>query len=522
MLERLAPTGSGFPTIFIGDLVLHSRYNPLVEAERYINSLNFRDGVRFFIFLEPGLDYAVHALRKKFPQACILVLHISAFFTRNTIATAATGEVCSSNGVTGSADAVWGPDSAETVQQFLENHIPDTEASSVAVVEWRPSQAAFGEAYLRLLADTAEFIKRVDANKRTVAAFGRRWFMNTLKNIRLLKRVPQYPTLSMPLVICGAGPSLEEVIPLIKERKKNGSVFILAASSSVSALLAADLIPDLILSTDGGNWALLHLYEALRGELCCKRRSFLGEQDRCQGWAGPVFTASLSAALPSQFESLPWLPISDGSLWQNLLLENTALPFAKLPQRGTVTATALDLAFMLTRGPVYIAGMDLANSGLRTHARPYSFDRLLEEQGSRLKPVYSQSFLRASTIAASGSQSIYAQWFARRIETCPDRIFSLGNNNAVFENFRKGSLSESGQNCVPGFSVPEFIERPVSPASMEGAELLLRSLDSPESRDTLVRELGPLLLNGDPRPSAGAIREALIEASSDNKRGSYE
>jgi hypothetical protein len=374
---------------------------------------------------------------------------------------------------------------------FLEDHIPDTEAASVALVEWRPSRTAFGKAYLRLFAETVEHRKRADANKRTADTFGKRWFRNVFKNLALLNKAPLYRPFAAPLVITGAGPSLEEVIPRLAERKKKSPLFILAVSSSVPALLAADLTPDLILSSDGGNWALLHLYEALRKPLS-------------------AFAAALSAALPSQFAALPWLPISDGSLWQNTLLQSMGLPFVSFPQRGTVTAAALDLAFLLCRGKVYIAGTDLGSRDIRTHARPYSFERLLEEKATRLNPVYSQHFVRASVLAASGSQGIYAQWFARQNASWPDRLFSLGNNNAVF-SARSADLpppDEDGEEPEPAAIVSLQDTR----AAEKALETLLGALDSDGAGNTIPDELAPLLFPGGWSGGREDMKEAVREA----------
>jgi hypothetical protein len=481
MLERLAPTGSGFPTAYAGDLALHSRYNPPAEAERYINSLRFRKGVRFFILLEPGLGYAAAALRKKFPDAAILMLHVSDFLAAQNNYAAE----CPS----------WSPGSGTPLLRFLEEHIPDTEASSIALVEWRPSRAAFGAAYLRLLAETAEHIKRADANKRTAANFGRRWFKNALKNLGLLRAAPLLRPFDTPLVVAAAGPSLEEAIPSLAEQKRRSPLFILAVSSSAPALLAADLTPDLVLGTDGGNWALLHLYDAIRRP------------------PPAVFAAALTAALPSQFAALPWLPISDGSLWQNTLLQG--LPFAQLPQRGTVTATALDLAFRICRGPIYLTGTDLGRRDIRTHARPYSFDRLLTEGANRLKPAYSQQFFRASSIASSGSHGIYAQWFARQMEAYPDRFFSLGKNSDVFNKRsvealpRRGAEDET-ETAASDAAIVSLQDRRL-PA--EALRALLGALDGKTTGRAIADELGPLLFPGDGSPEPGALKEAILETA---------
>jgi hypothetical protein len=478
MLERLASTGSGFPTAYAGPHALHSRYNPPGEAEKYINSLHFREGVRFFILLEPGLGYTAEALRKKFPDSVILRIHVSDFFASHNKGAAAC--------------PAWSPGSGTTLLRFLEDHIPDTEAASVALVEWRPSRTAFGGAYARLCAETVEHIKRADANKRTVEKFGKRWFNNVFKNLAILTKAPRYRPFDAPLAVAAAGPSLEEALPLLGEARKKSSLFILAVSSAAPALLAADLPPDLILSSDGGNWALLHLYEALRKP------------------ARAVFAAALTAALPSQFAALPWLPISDGSLWQNTLLQSMGLPYASFPQRGTVTAAALDLAFRLCRGQVYIAGADLARRDLRTHARPHSFERLLTEKADRLNPAYSQSFFRASAPAFSGSHGIYAQWFARQMDAYPDRLFSLGNNNAVFNKRSAPPLSWPAEGEKP--AAAEIVSLQDRNALEGAVQTLLGALDSEGAGKIIAEELSPLLFPGGMSGGPGALKAAVREA----------
>jgi hypothetical protein len=460
MRERLAPTGSGFPTVYIGDQALHSRYNPRSEAEKYVNSLTFRGEPFFFVLIEPGLGYTIPALRKRFPSAMILSLHVSDFFR--------------DAGSAGEADAVWGPGTGIPLQQFLEGRIPDIDAMRIGIIEWRPSLAVYGGEYLRLFAETTEFIKRIDANKRTIRNFGRRWFRNVIKNIRLIRQVPHITPLSYPLVITGAGPSLEETIPLIRKRRQQSGFFVLAAASSVSALLAGGVVPDLTLSTDGGGWALLHLYEALR------RLPETG------------FAAALCAALPSQMAALPWLPLGDGSLWQNLLLGGAGCPQLNFPQRGTVTASAIDLAFALTSGPVYITGTDLACRDLRTHSRPYAFDRLMEADASRLSPAYSCAFTRAAE--ASGSHGIYADWFRRHLDSYPPRLFSLGSNNPVFSFRQAGDFSSDSGDGKKRRNLFEIIEIPGERDAAYYGEILNRGLETADTAEILIRELAPLLL----------------------------
>ncbi|MDR1100170.1 MAG: DUF115 domain-containing protein, partial [Treponema sp.] len=387
---------------------LHSRYNPQGEAERYIDTLKPGGEIKYFILIEPGLAYLAPVLKKKYPAAKIIALHVDRVFMS---AAARAPEI-----------PAWFLGDGPGLQQFLEHEIPDVEARFIRIVEWRPSLRVYGEKYRWLLAETAEFIKRIDANKRTVRGFGKRWLGNFFKNLGLLRRLLKPEPFDGPLLITGSGPSLERAIPLIGELKKTGDLFILAASSSVKALVFGGIIPDLVISTDGGVWALRHLYE------CFRRRDRDGPP--------PPLAANLCAALPSQCSSLPLMVLNDGSLWQNLVLQGLGIPSVRVPQRGTVSASALDLALLLSSGPIFIAGMDLALRDIKTHVRPYGFDPLFREKASRFTPFYAQSFCRATELNQGGAYRIYASWFQTQTAAWPDRIFSLGDNNAVFEKLR--------------------------------------------------------------------------------------
>ncbi|WP_169312626.1 6-hydroxymethylpterin diphosphokinase MptE-like protein [Leadbettera azotonutricia] len=389
-------------------------------------------------------------------------------------------------------DASWLPESQLSLQEFLESEIPDLEGAEIKVIEWRPSLSLYGESYVQLLSEAAKFIKRIDANARTVKAFGLKWFKNFFRNINIIGQAVFPVTLDFPIVMTGAGPGLEDTIPLIRENRS--ALFVLAVSSSVASLKAAGIKPDLVLGTDGGNWALLHFHECFRGEA-----------------SNQAIAASLSAALPSQCGESPVLTISDSSLWQDLVLKGLGIPYISLAQRGTVTATALDLAFYLTRGTVFFTGVDLSNKDIRTHARPYSFDMLWEEKSCRLNPFYSQIFSRSEDIKTGGSHSIYASWFKTQLEAYPKRLYSLGPNNPVFENLAVSSLGKAleakGNSLSP--IKTKTLSFPENPAKT-GAKILKSALINPLYTARLIEELCPLLCPEEAPISLDELGESLM------------
>ncbi|MDR0553679.1 MAG: DUF115 domain-containing protein [Treponema sp.] len=503
MFERLTAAKDGSLTVLAGGKALHSRYDPAGEAERYLDTLENLEDARFFVLIEPCLGYVIPVLRKNYPTAKIVSLHVSDFFASNPGA--------------GTYEASWSPGAEKNIQDFLEAEIPDTEAAAVRIIEWRPAMTVYGGAYLNLLKETIDFIKRIDANVRTIRGFGRRWFRNCLRNAgiirRALLRLPASRQ-SVPWIVTGAGPSLEEAIPLIKKLREQKGGRVLAASSSAPALAAANVKPDMIISTDGGSWALFHLYESVRK----------------WGKASPALAACIWAALPSQYGDVPIFPIGDGSLWQGIILETVLAvlspetgrgfdqdsgrpAFGVFPQRGTVTASAVDLALSLTSGPVFLAGMDLAHRDIKSHAKPYAFDRLQEETAGRFAPRYSQTFARSERIAASGSNGIYAAWFKRQLADYPERLFSLGNNNPVFDPL--GSLDafslrdeDFPERASPGTAVYS-IEKAGTEAVRRAVQALTNALDHPQTTGILLGELGPLILPDREAPGPAALKAEI-------------
>ena len=462
-------------------LALHSRYNPTAEAERYINSLKLNEGIRFFILIEPGMGYLVSCLRKINPGAKIISLYAE---------NPPESIPCENN-----ADAFWSPGSDTDMSSFLERQIPDVRAEAIKMIEWRPAHAIYGGAYRNLLTEAARFIKQTDACARTVEQFGRRWFRNFFRNINLLSKIITPLSFSFPVLVTGAGPGLENTLPVIRQRKED--VYIIAVSSSAAALLAGNIKPDLVISVDGGGWASLHLYECLRG-----RQS-------------TDFAFNLTAAIPSQCAMSPVLVISDGSVWQNLLLCALQIPFITLPQRGTVSASALDLAFAVSSGSVYFTGVDLSNYDIRSHARPYSFDRIWDEKASRLCPVYSQEYSRSGSIRDGGSHSIYASWFRHQLASYPKRLFSLGSNSEVFRRLETASIVNTAGNTkkpVPEYKTLNHSEKPSVTATRVLKQALLETTGSQLAK-SLYDELTVLLLPGQ-SPSMPELVDAVSKLAS--------
>lgn len=400
MDEQLIPSSKGPPTVTVGNLLIHSRFDPVGEADRYVAALALETTIQLFILIEPALGYMVGPLKKKFPRSTIISIHCSSFFL---IKIPKIKEIVP-------ADFQWSPASKLSLYSFLEQYLREEELPWVKVLEWRPSLRAYQEKALDILKEVNGFLKIAHANERTQRAFGPRWFKNALKN-----SIFNHPTFILrkttkPVLVVGAGPSVENQSSGIIDFQRGKKGIVIAVSSAVQALLERDVRPDLVVATDGGPWAQHHLFSLLR--------------ETSRGKPIPL-VASLTAYLPSRIEGLPILFSGDGSLWQTLLLRSKNLPPFSLPQRGTVTATAIDMALALSDAPVFVLGMDLSHRDLQTHVRPYALDWYVEQGISRFSPQYSVLFERSRNIISGGSLDVYTRWFEQHRGLMQNRVYSF-------------------------------------------------------------------------------------------------
>jgi len=419
------------------------------------------------------LGFLIPVLRERFKESKIMVLHIEEF----------------ENTPLQNVYALTSLDTEE-INKFLETHTQKINAENIRIIEWRPSLNYFKDAYVKLLSAVAAFLKRTDAEKRTTAVFGKRWIKNFFKNIGNIKHTLLYRQMEIPVIITGSGPSLEQALPVIQKAQEN--CLIIAASSSVLALSSAGITADIVIATDGGSWALKHIYPFYRDKKYAN---------------ASAFAVNLCAALPSQCADSAQLILNDGSFWQNVVLHELNLPSVIIPQRGTVTATAVELAFVLSSENIYLAGLDFAVNDIRTHARPYGFDNLFYGKANRFVPFYSESYARSRLLHGGGSMDIYASWFKEQLNKwSPNRLFAIGGNK-IFEHGEPSSRRLKKTDDF--FKAVEF--KNSNAFCEKGIQAILNALKQPEYSQNIKRELNSLLFSGENEVTETELETVLKE-----------
>ena len=178
---------------------------------------------------------------------------------------------------------------------------------------------------------------------------------------------------SLPVIVAGAGPSLEEMIPMLHAVRKDS--LLVAVDTALPRLATESLWPDLVVAL-----------EAQEANL----RDFLPPPP-----AGMLLACELS--------SLPSIPRLFGDRVRFFSSEFAPLQlFARMasarllpcpfPALGSVGVAAVNAALRLTSGEIFLTGLDFSYPRLQTHARgtPYHLSALVG--ASRLSAPDGPSF----------------------------------------------------------------------------------------------------------------------------------
>jgi len=190
-------------------------------------------------------------------------------------------------------------------------------------------------------------------------------FENFVRNIPHLKHAFYANKLKdafqgIPAIVCGAGPSLQTVIPLLKEL--DGKALIIAGGSAVASLSAQGILPHFGMAIDPN----LEEYRRFRNSLALEcpllfsTRLFPGVFRTCNGPFG-YFRSGIGGAPELWMEEE--LGLTDPLLGENLSDETTS-----------VTPICLAFAQHIGCSTIFLAGVDLAYTGGKRYAEGISHE----------------------------------------------------------------------------------------------------------------------------------------------------
>lgn len=366
------------------NIFFHSNYNPEKEAERFVNLIDCNYIPEQIIVSEPGLSYISIFLRKKFPNSKLIAMRYCNYFSKE--------------------DCLW--DTVIYKPEDIDCFLEDDKFTRTLFLSWSPSEKIFPEAHENFWNYVKEKLKTCSDILATRQYFNFRWLKNSFNFFSNNFYATKLTSTSLPIIIIASGFSLKDSISKIKLNKNN--LFIIALSSALNVLIENNILPDMVISTDGGYWAKKHL------EIMCKKNLNI-----------PIGIATESAVPTQLFLNNPIIPLSYNDEISNLFFTTCSIPFNNAKRNGTVAGTAIELALQITDNFVGIIGMDLTTTKGFSHTQPNSLelfnmqnDFYLENQSTR---IYKSEL-------STGSLDIYATWFRNQNKCFYERLFRIHEN----------------------------------------------------------------------------------------------
>ncbi|MCY9514181.1 motility associated factor glycosyltransferase family protein [Paenibacillus apiarius] len=323
-------------------VALHSLYNPDREAAGWLKSTEGKlEDSSHILVVGLGLGYHLQHLLEKYPtkkyyiyEPDIQLLHL-ALKLRDL-----TGILNHPNVIT----LAVGEEDHILIQllQSISNLVTD-KFEEVTIPIYKQ---LYGETISQLHTLSKQILLQYRANYITQYYFEKAWFQNIIYNIDQVLTSKSIASLKeactdIPAIIAGSGPSLSDDIEYIK--KLGSKVLIIAAGSSVQALLHHGIEPHLVVSIDGGepNLKVFQNVDTTHIPLLFATTIHHGIAEQNHKW-------KLSTRLNLE-EITPYLfSKSEGELEPSFI------------STGSVTGTCIQFAAFLGCKKIYLAGQDLS------------------------------------------------------------------------------------------------------------------------------------------------------------------
>ena len=419
-------------------LLLHSSYNPSAEAHKMLVSENVKNADTI-VFFGAGLGYALSEAAQLYknktivfvePDPMRLLWAFSLFDWRPVF------------GVPSCVFLIEAPQ--QTVIAVLEHYGLDS-CAFIAHKAWTAHAAQYFSQLSELVARNKD---KHRINERTLEKFGFLWLSNMCKNLRRCtesESINRYKDTgsALPFCIIAAGPTLDDVLPLLPELKKRA--VLVCVDTALRSCLRAGIEPHFIAVVDPQYWNARHL----------------------SGLESPnSILITESAAYPSVFRFTCRKIVLCSSMFPlGRYIERFTGKREQLASGGSVASTAWDFARFCGATTVYTAGLDLSYPENKTHAKGSTFEENVHNLSAKLRPA--ETFNAASiydnpayskesgaydydgtAVLSDSRMKLYAWWFESKCAAFPDvKTYALSSKSL----------------CIPGItpvSVQSLLDLP--------------------------------------------------------------
>lgn len=359
-------TGIKIP-VFLSGRTMESKYNPEREADSLLQTIT--QSFSFFTVFGIGSGLFITKLIQKFPEATILCVENTQedlnFLSQFNFVSALKNN----------------PNIILTTVQnlnemLINNYIPALHGDMkiIEMLGWKNENSQYIQ---QIQEEINKALKLIAADYSVQTHFGKLWQHNILNNLNYISKNPvdlQIKTNKKTAVIVAAGPSLDEKIEYIKQNISD--YFIISTDTAYSSLIKNQIFPEIVISIDGQFISHQHFLHK-------KTNSTIFAFDLCSN------NSCIQKAGNKYFFFNSGHPLS-------MLASKNMNIISLYTGAGTVTISALDLAFFLGFQNILVIAADFAY----INEKPYA-------KGTYLDGIYRNSETKIQNAETSFSKLMY-------------------------------------------------------------------------------------------------------------------
>ena len=233
------------------------------------------------------------------------------------------------------------------------------------------------------------------------------WIRNIFKNLSFCTESRSAADLvfEKPVVVTGAGESLEHSLPMLKRLREN--LCIVAADTAFPVLTQNDIQPDFIIAVEGQ---------------VSNMKDFIGN---AYSRIPVIFDLTCFPGIHRVFTGRKYFMLSNFTDCRLIGRLKKFLPsLLIIPPLGSVGVIALYLSSLFSKGPVFFTGLDFSYTLGKPHARGTPSHVLTLSQSCRTLPL-----------------GYYTRSFSRPLIRCRDKKGSLVHTDLILESYAKQIVS---------------------------------------------------------------------------------
>ncbi|GFN35857.1 motility associated factor glycosyltransferase family protein [Tepidimicrobium xylanilyticum] len=364
-------------------LYLHSKYNPIKEAEAIIEEYEEVESDTTVIFYGTGMGYHIDLFLQRHPDVNYYIYEpipelLYTYLSHKSLKKLPSLKM---------KDLILADNEVEARNFF--NQLIDKASGRYIHVVLSSHKNIFTEEYEKFLELFKKTLKDKKSSIGINLAFQKRWILNSMKNFKVVLSTPNIllekkgAFKGKPAIIVAAGPSLNEEIENIRYIKEKGLAYIFSVGSAINTLIYHNIYPDAATTYDPGKF----------NHNVFKKIKEKGIKD-----IPMIFGSSVGYETLIDYPGEKYHMITSQDPVSNYYLKskdgNTINIVHDAPSIAVVT---VQLLYELGFNPIILVGQNLAYKGKKRHSEGVYYSKDVTdkevEEGIWVKDVYGNEVL---------------------------------------------------------------------------------------------------------------------------------